>query len=85
MVLLMAPGVVSRAGGPLLTRVLRITGLTAGRRWRRNGGGAQAAHGPGKIVADLAVALAAPAIAPVRPTCPAPPSDPGGLGQRQLS
>jgi DDE family transposase len=52
-------GVVSQAGGLLLTRVLRVTGLDGGlevalERWRS----ARAAHGPGKIVTGLAVALA---------------------------
>jgi hypothetical protein len=52
-------GVVSQAGGLLLTRVLRVTGLDGGlevalERWRP----ARAVHGPGKIVTDLAVALA---------------------------
>jgi Transposase DDE domain group 1 len=52
-------GIVSQAGGLLLTRVLRATGLGRGldaalERWRP----ARAVHGPGKIVADLVVALA---------------------------
>ena len=52
-------GVVSQAGGLLLTRVLGVTGLDDGlevalERWRP----ARAVHGPGKIVTDLAVALA---------------------------
>jgi hypothetical protein len=52
-------GIVSQAGGLLLTRVLRVTGLDCGldaalERWRP----ARAVHGPGKIVADLVVALA---------------------------
>jgi Transposase DDE domain group 1 len=52
-------GVVSQAGGLLLTRTLRVTGLDRGlevtlERWRP----ARAVHGPGKIVTDLAVALA---------------------------
>jgi hypothetical protein len=52
-------GVVSQAGGLLLTRVLRVTGLDRGvegalERWRP----ARAVHSPGKIVTDLAVALA---------------------------
>ena len=52
-------GIVSQAGALLLTQVLRVTGLgrqlSAGLvRWRA----ARAVHDPGKIVADLAVALA---------------------------
>jgi Transposase DDE domain group 1 len=52
-------GVVSQAGGLLLTRALRVTGLDRGldaalERWRS----ARAVHGPGKIIADLAVAVA---------------------------
>ena len=52
-------GVVSQAGGLLLTRVLRVTGLDRGLevalgRWRPP----RAVHSPGKIVTDLAVALA---------------------------
>jgi Transposase DDE domain group 1 len=52
-------GIVSQAGGLLLARVLGVTGLDRGleealERWRAP----RAAHGPGKIVADLAVALA---------------------------
>ena len=52
-------GVVSQAGGLLLTRVLRVTGLDRGldvalERWRP----ARAVHSPGKIITDLAVALA---------------------------
>jgi hypothetical protein len=52
-------GIVSQAGGLLLTRVLWVTGLDRGlgaalERWRP----ARAVHSPGKIVADLAVALA---------------------------
>jgi len=52
-------GIVSQAGGVLLTRTLRVTGLdtalSAGLgRWRPG----RAVHDPGKIVADLAVALA---------------------------
>jgi hypothetical protein len=52
-------GVVSQAGGLLLTRVLRVTALDRGldvalERWRPG----RAVHDPGKIVADLAVALA---------------------------
>jgi len=52
-------GLVSQAGALLLTQVLQVTGL--GRRlseglgrWRA----ARAIHDPGKIIADLAVALA---------------------------
>ena len=52
-------GLVSQAGGLLLTRALRVTGLDRGldaalERWRPT----RAVHGPGKIVTDLAVALA---------------------------
>ena len=52
-------GIVSQAGGLLLTRTLRVTGLDRGlevalERWRP----ARAVHSPGKIVTDLAVALA---------------------------
>jgi hypothetical protein len=52
-------GVVSQAGGLLLTRALRVTGLDCGLeaaldRWRAP----RAVHSPGKIVTDLAVALA---------------------------
>ena len=52
-------GIVSQAGGLLLTQTLRVTGLdrglpTALERWRP----ARAVHGPGKIITDLAVALA---------------------------
>jgi len=52
-------GIVSQAGGLLLTQALRVTGLDRGldaalERWRP----ARAAHSPGKIVTDLAVALA---------------------------
>ena len=51
-------GVVSQAGGLLLTPALRITGLDRGReeareRWRAP----RAGHSPGKIVSDLAVTL----------------------------
>lgn len=53
------PGLISRAGGLLLLETLRVTGL--GRelsaqleRWRP----ARAIHGPGKVVADLALTLA---------------------------
>jgi hypothetical protein len=52
-------GIVSQAGGLLLTQTLRATGLdrslpAALERWRP----ARAVHGPGKIITDLAVALA---------------------------
>ncbi len=52
-------GIVSQAGGLLLTRALRVTGLDRGlsaglARWRAP----RAVHDPGKIVADLAVTLA---------------------------
>jgi Transposase DDE domain group 1 len=52
-------GIVSQAGGLLLTQTLRATGLDRGlpaalERWRP----AHAVHGPGKIITDLAVALA---------------------------
>jgi hypothetical protein len=52
-------GIVSQAGGVLLTRTLRATGLDAGlsaglSRWRPG----RAVHDPGKIIADLAAALA---------------------------
>ena len=52
-------GIVSHAGGVLLTRTLRATGLdqglaTALGRWRPG----RAVHDPGKIIADLAVTLA---------------------------
>ncbi len=52
-------GIVSQAGALLLTQVLRVTGLgrqlSAGlERWRAP----RAVHDPGKMVADLAVALA---------------------------
>jgi hypothetical protein len=52
-------GAVSQAGGVLLTQALRVTGLERGlsaalSRWRP----ARAAHDPGKIVADLTVAMA---------------------------
>ena len=52
-------GIVSQAGGLLLTRVLRVTGLDAGLsaglgRWRAP----RAVHDPGKIIGDLAVMLA---------------------------
>ena len=52
-------GIVSQAGSLLLTRALRVTGLDRGldaalERWRP----ARAVHSPGKIITDLAVALA---------------------------
>ena len=52
-------GIVSQAGGLLLTRTLQVTGLDRGlaqalERWRTP----RAVHSPGKIVTDLAVALA---------------------------
>jgi hypothetical protein len=52
-------GIVSQTGGLLLTQALRVTGLDRGlaqalERWRAP----RAVHGPGKIVTDLAVALA---------------------------
>jgi hypothetical protein len=52
-------GIVSQAGGLLLTRTLRVTGPDRGleaalERWRP----ARAAHVPGKIITDLAVAVA---------------------------
>jgi hypothetical protein len=52
-------GIISQAGGLLLARTLRVTGLDRGldaalERWRP----ARAAHSSGKIVTDLAVALA---------------------------
>ena len=52
-------GIVSHAGGVLLTQALRATGLDAGLatalgRWRPG----RAVHDPGKIIADLAVTLA---------------------------
>jgi Transposase DDE domain group 1 len=52
-------GIVSQAGGLLLTQTLRATGLdrslpAALERWRP----VRAVHGPGKIITDLAVALA---------------------------
>jgi hypothetical protein len=51
-------GVVSQAGGLLLTRALRVTGLDRGleeglERWRAP----RAVYSPGKIVSDLAVTL----------------------------
>jgi hypothetical protein len=53
------PGIVSQAGALLLTQTLRATGLdrsvpTALDRWRPG----RAAHDPGKIITDLAVAVA---------------------------
>jgi hypothetical protein len=52
-------GIVSRARGLLLTETARVTGLRAGLpaalgRWRPG----RAVHDPGKIVLDLAVAVA---------------------------
>jgi hypothetical protein len=52
-------GIVSHAGAMLLTETARVTGLQAGLsaglgRWRAT----RAVHDPGKIVADLAVAVA---------------------------
>jgi Transposase DDE domain group 1 len=52
-------GIVSQAGGVLLTQTLRATGLdrslsAALERWRAS----RAVHDPGKVVTDLAVALA---------------------------
>ncbi len=52
-------GIVSQAGGLLLIQALRATGLDRGldvalERWRP----ARAVHSPGKIITDLAVALA---------------------------
>ena len=52
-------GIVSQAGGVLLIRTLRATGLDRGleealERWRP----ARAVHSPGKIITDLAVAVA---------------------------
>jgi hypothetical protein len=52
-------GIVCQAGGVLLTQVLRVAGLDRGleealERWRP----ARAVHSPGKIITDLAVAVA---------------------------
>jgi hypothetical protein len=52
-------GIVSQAGGLLLIRTLRATGLDRGleeapERWRPG----RAVHSPGKVIADLAVAVA---------------------------
>src|SRR5260370_24816598 len=52
-------GIVSQAGGLLLAQTLRLTGLDRGLaavlgRWRAP----RAGHGPGEIIADLAVTLA---------------------------
>jgi len=52
-------GIVSQAGGLLLTQALRVTGLDRGlsdglARWQPG----RAVHDPGKIIADLAVTLA---------------------------
>ncbi len=51
-------GLASQAGAVLLVRAMRVTGLDCGLRealgqWRTP----RAAHDPGKIVADLAVAI----------------------------
>ena len=81
----------SQAGALLLTRALRVTGLDAGlsarlARWRAP----RAMHDPGKIVADLAAALAlgGDRLADIA-MLPAEPglfglvaSGPGGLGSR---
>ncbi len=53
------PGIVSQAGGVLLSQTLRATGLDHGlpaalERWRP----ARAVHDPGKMIADLGLALA---------------------------
>jgi DDE family transposase len=52
-------GIVSQAGALLLTETARVTGLSAGlsaglARWRPS----RAVHDPGKMVLDLAVAVA---------------------------
>jgi hypothetical protein len=52
-------GIVSQAGAVLLTQTVRVTGLARGLsqaldRWRLR----RSVHDPGKIVADLAVAVA---------------------------
>ena len=52
-------GIVCQAGGLLLMQALRVTGLGGGldaalERWRP----ARAVHSPGKIITDLAVAVA---------------------------
>jgi Transposase DDE domain group 1 len=52
-------GIVSQAGAVLLTQTLRATGLDRGlsaalERWRPG----RAVHDPGKVLTDLAVALA---------------------------
>src|SRR5947207_5232263 len=52
-------GIVSQAGGLLLTQTLRVTGLDRGleaalERWRQP----RSVHSPGKIITDLAVTLA---------------------------
>ena len=54
-----ATGIVSQGGGLLLTQTLRATGLDRGldaalERWRPP----RAVHSPGKIITDLAVAVA---------------------------
>ena len=53
------PGIVSGAGALLLTEAVRVTGLGAGlsaglARWRSP----RAVHDPGKVITDLAVAVA---------------------------
>lgn len=53
------PGIVSHAGALLVTETARVTGLQAGlstelSRWRA----CRAVHDPGKILTDLAVAVA---------------------------
>ena len=52
-------GIVSQGGGLLLAQTLRVTGLDRGldaalERWRQP----RAVHSPGKIITDLAVAVA---------------------------
>jgi Transposase DDE domain group 1 len=59
-------GLVSGAGGLLVAEVLRVTGLGAGlsaglARWRA----ARAVHDPGKVIADLAVALGGDCLADI--------------------
>ena len=51
-------GIVSQAGGLLLTQTLRVTGLDRGLEPRWNGGASPGRARPGKIITDLAVALA---------------------------